>query len=102
MKYSVGDKVIIRKNTVFEVAMITKVLKRGQVTLYNLITEQGSVFTKISMDNQKYLIFIDSKRTDKFINKIDSNLSIEKIKSYGKDVGRNASTDSIRDSFSDN
>lgn len=84
--FTQGSNVIISNNGRREVALVTRAyMSKGQ-QVYDVYTERGSFFTKISTDNQKLLIFIDEVATIKFSNRINTKLSLnvvnEKINSY--------------------
>lgn len=81
-----GSTVILSNNGKREVAIISRAYKSKNQQVYDVYTERGSYFTRLMPDNQKQLIFIDIEATKKFIDKIQSKLSLnivtEKINSY--------------------
>ena len=90
MKYNTGDKVIVNLQGSLIIGRIIKTFKRSNKYCYNIFLENGSVFNGISIDNQKSMIFIDSKHTNLLIGKIKSNID----NSY-ENFRRNASGETI-------
>lgn len=71
----IGSLVIVNNNGVLVIGIIHRITKRRGVKSYHIKTESGSMFMGIGVDNQKSMIFIDSNKTNQFINSITSTLN---------------------------
>ena len=56
MEYLIGDKIIISISGSYQIGIITKVMSRGGMRLYDVKTELGSEFYKIDVDNKRKTI----------------------------------------------
>lgn len=99
--YEIGDVIILSINSALEVGMIVKRHPLKTVPTYDVFTERGARYFRITTDSENFLIFIDIRATEKYSKKITFTIPheevIKKVKSYeitGKsDIGQ---TDGIQ------
>lgn len=76
-RFKIGQSVIINNNGVYNVAVIIeKKIKSGKRT-YTVRTESGFEIPYVGIDDKENKIYLDSAKTDKISNKIQTNLSLD-------------------------